>query len=352
MTDFGHGLVVGKFYPPHVGHHHLIRTMAARCERSTVLVEAAAIESVSLAERVAWLAEVHPDVTVYGVPCDVPVDFGDEHVWTAQVAIMRAALGGEAVDAVFTSEKYGDELAARLGATHVAVDPARQAVPASASVIRADLAGNWDLLHPVVRGGLAVRMVLVGAESTGTTTISSQLAERFRARGGVWARTACVAEFGREYTELKWLRDRTPRLDDLVWTHEDFDVIAVAQTTRENTAAQHGSPLLVCDTDAFATSIWERRYLGADARPLIASVPRHDIYLVTDHVGVPWHDDGMREGDLAVRAAMTDWFITELTAAGHSWALLTGSIDERLRLATAIADQLLAWRASFADPLG
>lgn len=43
---------------------------------------------------------------------------------------------------------------------------------------------------------------------------------------------------------------------------------------------------------------------------------------------------------------------SELTRADLSWALLTGTIDQRLMLATAIADQLLTWRSTFADPLG
>ena len=38
---FGHGLVVGKFYPPHRGHQYLIRQAAARCAQVTVLVMAA-----------------------------------------------------------------------------------------------------------------------------------------------------------------------------------------------------------------------------------------------------------------------------------------------------------------------
>lgn len=356
MTSFRHGLVIGKFYPPHLGHHHLIRTMAARCEQATVLVEAAAVESVPLADRVAWLRTAHAadeNVTVLGVRCDVPVDYADERVWAAQVAVMRAALAGRpAVDAVFTSEKYGDELAARFGAAHVCVDPARLAHPVSATAVRADLAGHWDFLDPAVRAGLAVRIVFVGAESTGTTTMSESLAGHFRDRGGVFARTGWVPEYGREYTELKWRGDGA--LADLVWTQADFDAIAAEQTRRENAAAAEGSPLLVCDTDAFATSVWERRYLGGSARTgqPWRQVPKRDIYLVTDHVGVPWHDDGLREGDLAVRAAMTDWFTGELTSAGHSWALLTGSPRERLRLAVAVADQLLAWRATFADPLG
>jgi hypothetical protein len=30
-----HGLVIGKFYPPHAGHHHLVRVAAAQSARLT-----------------------------------------------------------------------------------------------------------------------------------------------------------------------------------------------------------------------------------------------------------------------------------------------------------------------------
>jgi HTH-type transcriptional regulator, transcriptional repressor of NAD biosynthesis genes len=354
VTRYRHGLVLGKFYPPHLGHHHLIRAMAGRCERATVLVEAARAESIPLADRMAWLAAEHPDVTVLGSRCDLPVDYDDDQVWDAQVAVMKAALAGRPpVDVVFTSERYGARLAARLGAEHECVDPARSVFPVSGTAVRADLTGHWGDLSPTVRAGLAVRMVFVGAESTGTTTLSRRLAEHFRRRGGVFTDTRWVAEHGREYTELKWRTEDAPTLDDLVWTRDDFDAVAEEQTRRENEAAAAGSPLLVCDTDAFATSVWERRYLGTAARrgQRWALAPRPDMYLVTDHVGVPWQDDGLREGDLPLRAAMTEWFTSELTAAGHPWALLTGTEAQRLRLAIRIADQLLAWRTTFADPL-
>jgi hypothetical protein len=62
---------------------------------------------------------------------------------------------------------------------------------------------------------------------------------------------------------------------------------------------------------------------------------------------VPWHDDGLREGDLAIRAAMTGWFTAALTAAGHSWILRTGSVGQRLTLATRATDAALAHRARF-----
>ncbi|MGC9665220.1 AAA family ATPase [Planosporangium sp. 12N6] len=364
MRAFRHGLVIGKFYPPTRGHHHLIRTAATRADRLTVVCMAAAVETIPLADRVAWLRAEHrddPTVTVVGVRCDAPMDLGDETVWAAQVAVMRAAVAlvtDQPVDAVFSSEGYGEELAARFDATHVAIDPARRAVPVSGTAVRADLAAGWDHLAPATRAGLATRVVFVGAESTGTTTISRLLADHYRARGGAWSRTGWVAEYGREYTAIKWERDRVDRpdltLDGLEWTADDFDVVATTQTRRENTAAAGGSPLLVCDTDAFATAVWERRYLGARARtgqPWATGLPRRAVYLVTDHHGVPWVDDGLREGDRAVRAAMTGWFTDALTRAGRSWVLLTGSVEQRLALAVRTTDLLLAQAATFAAPI-
>jgi HTH-type transcriptional regulator, transcriptional repressor of NAD biosynthesis genes len=365
-ATFRHGLVVGKFYPPHRGHQHLIEQAPDVCAQVTVLVMAAASETLPLTDRVAWLQVSCADlqgVTVAGVRCDVPVDFGDEAIWTAQVAVMRAALEGNGrppVDAVVSSEPYGDELAARFGVKHVCVDPGRTAVPVSASQIRSDLAGCWDDLLAPARAGLAARVVVVGAESTGTSTIAELLAEEYRRRGGVWERTRCVTEAGREYTLTKWEQARAeaaaarlpePPLDALLWTPADFDAVAAEQTHRENQAAAAGSPLLVCDTDAFATSVWERRYLGGRARGLqrvaTTDLPRHDVYLLTSHAGVPWHDDGLRERDLAMRAAMTRWFSRALTAAGHSWVLLTGTAAERLALAVRVTDAALARRAAF-----
>jgi HTH-type transcriptional regulator, transcriptional repressor of NAD biosynthesis genes len=365
-TTFPHGLVVGKFYPPHRGHRFLIERAAALCAEVTVLVMAAGSETLPLRERVRWLQTSCADlqgVTAAGVRCDVPVDFGNEAIWAAQVAVMRAALEGNGrppVDAVVSSEEYGGELAGRFGAEHVSVDPARTTVPVSASQIRADLAGCWDDLLAPARAGLATRVVVVGAESTGTSTIAALLAEGYRRRGGVWARTRCVTEAGRDYTVTKWQQARAaaasagrpdPPLDALRWTPADFDAVAAEQTHRENQAAAAGSPLLVCDTDAFATSVWERRYLSEQARGLqrwaTTDLPRHDVYLLTSHEGVPWQDDGLREGDLTVRAAMTGWFAQALTAAGRSWVLLTGSLTERLALAVRVTEAMLARRAAF-----
>lgn len=147
MKRHGHGLVLGKFYPPHAGHHHLVRTARDRCETLTVLVCAASVESVPLADRVAWMREAHPDVRVVGAVDDIPMDLHDAAVWDAHMEVFTTAVP-ERVDAVFTSESYGEELARRFGAQSVLVDPGRTLFPVSGTAVRADPAGCWDYLEP------------------------------------------------------------------------------------------------------------------------------------------------------------------------------------------------------------
>jgi HTH-type transcriptional repressor of NAD biosynthesis genes len=360
-AHYGHGLVIGKFYPPHRGHLRLIEVAAGSAIRVTVVVMATGAETIPLAERVEWLRrDVQPGaVRVTGVVCESPVDLHDPNVWAAQIAAIRSALRvgssdcGD-VDVVASGESYGNELARRLGADHLRVQ--RDELPLSATAIRADPADRWDDLSPASRRGLTTRVVVVGAESTGTTTLAAAVADRYRARGGLWGATRTVEEYGRDYTAELWAAQGQPTLNDVVWSPADFDAIAHHQTEMEEEAAAAGSPLLVCDTDAFATSVWGRRYLGdrASARAPWAEpplLPAHHLYLLTSHVGVPWVDDGLREGDLAVRAAMTEWFADALTAGGHPWVLLEGTVRERVELAVRCIDEVLARHMTWADPL-
>lgn len=357
-----HALVIGKFYPPHAGHHLLIREAAKVATRVTVVVMASRVESIPLADRVSCLAESHAldrTVTVTGIACDAPMDLASRPVWAAQVACMRAAVRqvtGIAVDVVVSSEKYGDELARWFGAVHVPVDPERVQFPISGTGCRADLAGNWEHLDAPAQALLTTRIVVLGAESTGTTTVSHALAQRFRARGGIWRRTHWVPEYGRTATADKLARarvaDASAGVDDLVWTGQDFADIARIQNEWEEAAARSGSPLTICDTDAEATTVWERRYLGPDSTRAHDHRPgRHALYLITDHVGVPFVQDGLRDGE-SIREEMTEWFVDALTAAGRSWVMLTGNRAERLDLASQVTEQALAHRSTFAAPLG
>lgn len=350
-----HGLIIGKCYPPHAGHELLVRTAAAVSDRVSVLILAHPDEALPLADRVAWLAATVADldnVTVVGGDDPHPIDYEDPAVWDLHETEFRAVLAtltDEPVTAVFSSEPYGAELARRFGATSVCVDPDRTLVPISASAVRADPVAAWDDLPAPVRAGLARRVVVVGAESTGKTTLCADLADALRRRGGAHGLTRWVPEVGRERTvELQAAAvaragladDPPPSMADLDWPSEEFVAIATAQNAREDALAAAGGPVLICDTDAFATGIWHERYRGGRSSEVDALARPHPLYLVTHHDDVAFVQDGIRDGE-HIRAWMTERFLDELAATRRRFVVVRGARDERRASALAAIDDLL-----------
>ncbi|MBA2281434.1 MAG: AAA family ATPase [Acidimicrobiia bacterium] len=360
-----HGLVIGKFYPPHEGHHLLVRTAAAASDRVTVLVLAHAVESIPLADRVAWMREVHAGdahVTVHGVVDDHPVDFEDPTMWDLHLQEFTrgvAEVTDEPVTAVFTSEPYGAELARRLGAIDVPVDPGRGLAPISGTAVRADPVTSWERLAEPARAWFARRVVVLGAESTGTTTLSLALRDALRARGGSHGLTRWVPEHGRDFSIEKLAVDRAraivageppPAMDELVWRTDEFELIGRRQNALEDDAARLGGPVLVCDTDTFATGIWHERYLGEASPAVDALARRHPLYLLTHHDGVSFEQDGIRDGE-GIRAWMTGRFEEALAVTGRRHVVLRGPHEARLEAALDAVDELLTEGWQLADPV-
>ena len=334
--EYTHGLVIGKFYPLHAGHLNLVRAALARCDRVTVEVLTASVESVPGEVRAGWIRSEFPQAHVVCGVDDSPVDYTSASAWAAHMDVMRGLLDAP-VDAVFTSDSYGGELAARFGAAWEQVDPGRTLAAVSSTLVRADPAGFWWALPRAVRAWFALRVV-VGAESTGTTTLAAALAAHF---GTVW-----VPEFGREWTELR------PGGPTAGWSSSEFDLIAREQGRTEDAAAERVPvPLLVCDTDALTTALFHERYLGspsASVRALAASrVP--DLYLLTGDE-IPFVQDGQRDGE-HVRHAMADRFRQELADQPAAWVEVRGTRSERLEAAATAVDALLARGRPLADPL-
>jgi NadR type nicotinamide-nucleotide adenylyltransferase len=219
-----------------------------------------------------------------------------------------------------------------MGAEHVCVDRARLAVPISGTAVRRDPYLNWDFLEAPVRGWYAKRVCVLGAESTGTTTLARALAEQLK--------TLWVEEFGREYSIQKL------RHCEACWRSEEFVAIAEEQSRREDAAARRANRVLICDTNAFATALWHRRYLGAHSQVVdeIARRRHADLYLLTGDE-IPFVQDGLRDGE-HIRHEMHRWFEQALAAQPAPWKLLRGPLEHRLRDAVRLVTGLFrdsAW---------
>lgn len=173
------------------------------------------------------------------------------------------------------------------------------------------------------------RVVIVGAESTGKTTLARELAEHFET---VW-----VPEYGREYTETSVGREAFFHYQ---WRDEEFLQIAHRQVLLEDQLAKTANRVLICDTDVLATCIWQERYMGHCSAEVasLANQRRYDLYLLTD-CDIPFMQDGLRDGE-HLRQWMTQRFRDELGRRQLPWTLVYGSHAQRLRHAIEAIEEL------------
>ena len=320
-----HGVIVGKFRPPHLGHSFLIRTARSQVDQLIVLVCRHASDTIPAELRAAWLRELHPDVDVRVV--DDTFDPDDSHVW-AQNTIRWL---GYVPDVAFTSESYGERWAELMGCRHVLVDLHRATVPISGSAVLRDPLAVWEYLAPPVRAYFARRVCVVGAESTGSTTLARDLAVHYR--------TAWVPEYGRFYYEG---RMHSPGAAE--WDTSEFVRIAREQQRLEDALARHANRVLICDTDALATCLWHERYVGCRSAEVerIADERRYDLYVLTGDE-IPFEQDDTRDGE-HIRHAMHARFEQVLSERGAPWLLVTGTRAQRLERAVREIDALLSRR--------
>jgi nicotinamide riboside kinase len=142
-------------------------------------------------------------------------------------------------------------------------------------------------------------------------------------------------------------------MDGLVWTSDEFALIARAQNSLEEAAGRGGGPVVICDTDAFATSLWHERYLGARSPDLevLERPPARRLYLLTHAADVVFAQDGIRDGE-RIRSWMTDLFEKRLRERGMRWQWLRGGRAERLEAALAAVRALARDGWELAPPLG
>lgn len=283
--------------------------------------------------RAAWLREIHPDAEIILIDDRLPAD--DSRLWAENTRLIL----GKSPDVVFTSEDYGEPYARFLGCDHVLVDRGRSTVPCSGTLVRSDPLANFGFLEPCVRPYYVRRIAVVGAESTGTTTLARSLAAEYR--------TDWVEEYGREYwmEKVKSLPSRWMEGGvgvEIAWSENEFVHIAEEQARREDLAARTANRVLFCDTDTFATGLWHERYLGRRSPRVeaVAAGRRYDLTILTG-VEISFVQDGWRDGE-DIRLAMHRRFVERLEEEGRPYVLVEGCPEVRLAAVKYLVDEMLS----------
>ncbi len=313
-------MILGKFMPVHRGHQHLIDFARERVDHLTVMVCSLESEPIAGRLRFEWMKELYPDLNVVHCTDENPQEPQDHpQFWEIWIASVRRFIP-EGPDYVFTSEHYGDELARRLRSKHILVDLDRKTFPVSASMIRHRPMENWHFLPACVRPYFARRVAIVGAESTGKTTLARQLAEHFS--------TAWTPEFARGFLDEKYGDEALNKI-----TLEDIEAIARGQIATEDRMARECNRVLICDTELITTVLWSRHFFSRSPEWIeqAAGDRNYDLYLLMD-ADAPWVEDAQRVG-IELRAEFSGKIRRALDRSARSYEIISGTYEERLQKA-------------------
>lgn len=171
------------------------------------------------------------------------------------------------------------------------------------------------------------KVVVIGPESTGKSTLSKWLADELN--------TLWVPEYARAYLEAL----HRP------YNEQDLLEIAKGQIATEDRLTSLSNELLVCDTDLHVIRVWSEHSFNKCNRWILEQIAerRYDLYLLT-YIDVPWQEDPLREHpEEGMRRYFFEQYKDIVINSGVPWVLVEGSIEQRLQTALeAVKNKLLS----------
>ncbi|MGD1890010.1 MAG: AAA family ATPase [Cyclobacteriaceae bacterium] len=238
------GFVFGKFLPFHRGHEAMIRFALTHCDLLSVLICCSDQEKPDGNTRSRWITstfvnEKRVEVKVFNYSeIDLPNTSESSRAVSQQWARVFKELYPD-FGVVVTSEPYGKFVADFMGIRHIPFDPSRRLFPISATDIRTNFRAYWGFLPEIVKQDYALKVVILGTESVGKTTLAQQLAEYYQC--------SLVLEAGRDLIA-----------DSQEFSYADLEQVASEHARRIDEATYGNSPLVIIDTDIHITKSYAR----------------------------------------------------------------------------------------------
>ncbi|MGL6268689.1 MAG: AAA family ATPase [Chitinophagaceae bacterium] len=183
-----------------------------------------------------------------------------------------------------------------------------------------------------------LKVVIIGPESTGKSTLCEELAQYYDAS---WC-----PEFAREYL-LTYGTD---------YRYEDLLTIAKGQLAMEDEYSMLAgnnqrlqkkqvieNPLLFIDTDMYVLKVWSEFVFNKCHQWIIDQIVerKYDLYLLC-HTDIPWEKDELREyPDLETREKLFHMYKDILINQPVPWANISGTDAERLQKAIIAIDAII-----------
>lgn len=271
--------------PPTHGHLDLVKFAATLSRDVRVILNTQPDEPFFRERDIALtkaVSKINDYAQVHNIHQELPQEPEDDPgFWDMWVGFLYSA-GFTPGDYIVASEMYGKKLAEVARGVFMPYDLHRQVRYTKATEVRNDWFGEWDQMIPEFRFFLQKKVTIFGAESTGKTTLTSDLGKIFKS-------STTLPEWARPYLEAVGSELTVAKMDAI---HQGQKALQVS--TYKNAV----SPLVIQDTDLFSTlgywRNWDKwslpEYLEADARRTAS-----DLYIVTKS-NIPFEADPLRYG--------------------------------------------------------
>lgn len=166
------------------------------------------------------------------------------------------------------------------------------------------------------------KIVIIGPESTGKSTLCAQLSEHFK--------TTWVKEYAREYLLLNGTN----------YTFENLLDVARGQIVREeeaviNSITTSSSPFVFIDTDMYVMKVWCEFVFDKCHHWILNTIVerKYDLYLLCN-TDLPWVKDELREyPDPVTRDKLYHHYKDIMLNQQVQWIDISGNYEERLQKA-------------------
>lgn len=324
-----HGLILGKFAPFHKGHELLIETALREMDEVSVMIYHCSFYPVPLPVRAGWIRSLYPQVHVLEA-WDGPEEVSSApDITQKHDAYIRSFLGTRKITHFYSSEFYGAHVSQALDAVDRRVDEPRQKIPISATQIRKTPYRFRKFISDAVYRDLVIKVVFVGAMSTGKSTLAEALARRHK--------TTFVPEYGRTYWECH-------QIDRRLSLHA-FDEIADGHLESEEQAFQEANKYCFIDTNAITTYMFSLDYHGTATPHLTRlaqlNAQRYDLFFLCED-DIPYDDTWDRSGD-SKRHVFQRQIVADLEIRRIPYIRLSGTLDERMDKVDQVLVKFTQW---------